>query len=647
MSIANKNVVAKSAAVLAGLGLVFSTFAFAVPAKAATVAELEAQVAALLAQLQALSGGSTTTGAAFTMDMTIGASGAEVTRLQNWLISGGYSIPAGATGYFGSQTAAALGSYQAANGITPAVGYFGPITRAKVNASLGGSTGGSTGGDTGGSTGGELEGGAGSIDSFDEISSYSNEEVGEDQEDVEIAGIEIEVDDGSDIELTAVRLDFSTQPTNDDLDEFITEVSIWLDGEEVARLDADEFNDDNNWTKTVSLDDGAIIRAGDTGELVVAVTGVNNIDSGDAGDDWALDFVSVRFMDADGATISEDTLTDAFTWDVNTFASANDVELDVSLTDGDDADAINEAHAIDVESGTTDTEDVEILAFTLEADGSDITVDDIPAVITTTGETDEAVIVIRAMLLDENGDELDSVDVPTDGAITFTDLDIEIDDGDTADFVIAVDLEDITGALDNGDTIMAAITTTNVDAIDAEDETGESLAAADLTGSATGEAHGLFDVGMMVEFVSASATVTHSGDPAGTNDHDQGTFKIKFDVTAFDGDIYLDGTAPTEAGTAEHDLDIAGAETVLGSVITSTSGATLSGIVNADARFLIEEGQTETFEISVTLAPTADGYFEVSVADLIYATTDVTGDTAYTFNLDEFKTPQLYLNFDT
>ncbi len=70
----------------------------------------------------------------FTRNLTLGATGADVTALQNFLISNGNTIPAGATGYFGAQTQAALAAYQAAKGITPAVGYFGPITMASVNA---------------------------------------------------------------------------------------------------------------------------------------------------------------------------------------------------------------------------------------------------------------------------------------------------------------------------------------------------------------------------------------------------------------------------------------------------------------------------------------------------------------------------------
>jgi len=58
--------------------------------------------------------------------------GPDVTTLQNFLMTQGMTIPAGATGYFGPQTQAALIQFQLANDIAPAVGYFGPITRAFI-----------------------------------------------------------------------------------------------------------------------------------------------------------------------------------------------------------------------------------------------------------------------------------------------------------------------------------------------------------------------------------------------------------------------------------------------------------------------------------------------------------------------------------
>ena len=85
--VATTNAIAKIAAVVAGLGLVAMSFAsFAAPAKAATADELQAQINALLAQIAAMNGGSSAS-ATFTMDLTLGSSGAEVTALHNWLIN--------------------------------------------------------------------------------------------------------------------------------------------------------------------------------------------------------------------------------------------------------------------------------------------------------------------------------------------------------------------------------------------------------------------------------------------------------------------------------------------------------------------------------------------------------------------------------
>jgi photosystem II stability/assembly factor-like uncharacterized protein len=72
-------------------------------------------------------------------DLQYGMEGDDVRLLQTVLIKEGYSISAGATGYFGLQTQYALDAYQAAHGIAPRGGYFGPITQAQMkSAGLGG-----------------------------------------------------------------------------------------------------------------------------------------------------------------------------------------------------------------------------------------------------------------------------------------------------------------------------------------------------------------------------------------------------------------------------------------------------------------------------------------------------------------------------
>jgi peptidoglycan hydrolase-like protein with peptidoglycan-binding domain len=71
-----------------------------------------------------------------TVDLELGSKGEDVKKLQTFLISKGYVLSAGVTGYFGPQTKAALIQFQKDAGITPASGYYGGRTRAKANAGL-------------------------------------------------------------------------------------------------------------------------------------------------------------------------------------------------------------------------------------------------------------------------------------------------------------------------------------------------------------------------------------------------------------------------------------------------------------------------------------------------------------------------------
>ena len=103
----------------------------------ATTDALMAQIAALQAQIAALSGTSSTAPAGactFTRSLTMGVRGDDVTCLQTYLESGGYFTYTGAKGYFGNITKSAVAAWQAANGVSPAVGYFGSISRAKYSA---------------------------------------------------------------------------------------------------------------------------------------------------------------------------------------------------------------------------------------------------------------------------------------------------------------------------------------------------------------------------------------------------------------------------------------------------------------------------------------------------------------------------------
>lgn len=78
----------------------------------------------------------------FTRDLELGDEGEDVRQLQIYLNQNGFTVAtngAGSSGsettYFGPATQAALIKFQQAKNISPAVGYFGPLTRNVVNSS--------------------------------------------------------------------------------------------------------------------------------------------------------------------------------------------------------------------------------------------------------------------------------------------------------------------------------------------------------------------------------------------------------------------------------------------------------------------------------------------------------------------------------
>jgi peptidoglycan hydrolase-like protein with peptidoglycan-binding domain len=120
--------------------------AFVPVANAQTSTDLQNQINALLSQIGQLQGqlaptassGTTTTLATppFSRNLTVGSKGNDVMALQQWLNAKGYTIatsgsgsPGNETTYFGARTRAAVARFQRANGIRPAVGFFGPLTR--------------------------------------------------------------------------------------------------------------------------------------------------------------------------------------------------------------------------------------------------------------------------------------------------------------------------------------------------------------------------------------------------------------------------------------------------------------------------------------------------------------------------------------
>ena len=640
-------------AIAAGLTLAVALWlggaAFLAPAaQAVTIEELQATIADLQAQLAALTGGSSSAGCyAFTRDLTLGATGADVTALQNYLTPTYFTFAGGATGYFGTITQASVAAWQAANGVAPAAGYFGPISGAKYNAVCVG-----TSGDDG-EAGGGLSGGAGAAD-YTLMSTISGEEVGEAAEDVEVIGVEVEAQ-GSDLELLAVRVNFDQGTANEDFEEYAKEVAVFLDGEELGRVDADEFNDDNAFQATVSLDGGGVIEEDEMGEVTVAVSGANTIDSGNVTETWTADIVQVRYTDANGSTVSEDPGTGTRTFSFETFATASDLELHITLADNDD---VNKGHLVDVHA--TENTRATILDFDIENQGdTDLVYKEFGFHATTTGSADIDDFIAGGtspqiyLILDgeEYGtanyqDDANDISVGADEDVLFDDVNFTHPAGETVSGQIEVVVRGLDEDPDLGDTIVAEIdelVTDQTALFDIRDESNTQLADAQLTGAATGEASEIRDVGFTLALVGTPTAVKTTGN-ASTGTSDSGEFTITFDVTAWGGDIFIDNDNPTRATATTHNVTTSVSTGTLNADITTTSGAT-----EGTDSFTVLEGDTERFSIVVRVADgatddLADGYLDASLTTLRYALTDATGGLSYTYNLGAFKTSSIFLD---
>lgn len=100
-----------------------------------SIADLEALLASLKAQLATLLSQLGFTNVHFDRNLTVGSTGADVTALQNWLIFKKFlNLGSYPKGHFGSLTKASLIKWQRSEAISPASGYFGPVSRARLNS---------------------------------------------------------------------------------------------------------------------------------------------------------------------------------------------------------------------------------------------------------------------------------------------------------------------------------------------------------------------------------------------------------------------------------------------------------------------------------------------------------------------------------
>jgi peptidoglycan hydrolase-like protein with peptidoglycan-binding domain len=622
--------ISRIAAVAAGLAM-FASVSFAVaPAHAQTAAELQAQISSLLATIQSLqaqlNGTQGSASASFTTDLTIGSTGSQVTALQTWLIAKGYSIPAGATGYFGAQTKAALAAYQAANGISPAAGYFGPITRAKVNAAGGSMT--STGGTT--STVGLT--GSGRLTNISSLGDVTSD-LHEGDASTKVVGVSVDATDG---DVAIQRLDVTLKIAGNgstNMNKYVTDVSVYLGSTKLASMDpADGDKDGGAWTYRFSGLNG-VVKSGTTGNIYVKVTPVSSIGANEDGDQLYAELFadSLRAVGADG--ISDTYISGTSGQDSSAISQGFTVKSATTGTLTVTASGDNPtASQIAVSSSTTTG--VKLLDFNMKAKNSDIDITDLKASFHTSD--DNLSDVVNTVYLMKGSTVLKSKTLSSgaNGTVTFTDINQTISKDDTENYSIVVDLKG-DAAYADGVTLIAS---TTVLGWDAEDADGASVSP---SAAVAGNTQTLTATGISVVKGTVSAT---NNNASGNGGHDTGTFVIPFTVTAGDNDVFIAGIAATSGATTR----IVYATTTTSSASTTNLGSanlTAGNTVTGDSAgnyYKVLAGTSRTFTLTVTYTATATGFTGLQLSTIAYGATSALGST-YSSNLDTFKTNDIQL----
>ena len=597
-----KTRIAKIAAITVGLTFALS---FSVnTAGAVTIAELQAQINALMAQLASLQGGTVSTGASIASDLTIGSTGANVVTLQSALVAQGHLVmPAGvAMGYFGSLTRAAVMKWQAANGV-PSTGYFGPLSRAAFNAS--GATGtvpGSTVG-SGSTSGGVITtpGIEGTITVSKNPSPASGVKLYEGDSKKGVLGIKLEAKT-SDIKIERIKLDLDETgdtATNDAA--FYNKVAqkvYILDGSTVlasADLSSSTVVEESNEISITLAGMSFVVPKDTTRVLTVALDAKSSWDSTYDSDTWTVGLATDGVRGVDGAGVNQygPSASGVFT---NSFTSEGEL-LDSSTLAVSTASNTPVAAEVIASQGTAEDEldGLELLKFNVRAEKDDATITD--AIVTITRSSDDTANATSTTAYIYDGSTLvgSATVVGTSAtamSATFTDIDYVVLQNVTKTLTVKVDIDD---AAATAQTFIASIAATT--GLTVERSNGDAVSE---SGSATGETISVRNAGPQFTLKSASVGYTAAqGGVAAATSTGSATFVVN--IKALGGDVRFGTQAASttfDVVTYKGGVLTAFANASTTNFITPSSGVTTSGLLSTDA-FMLAENQDVDVTVEV------------------------------------------------
>lgn len=559
-------------------------------AGAATVAEVQAMIAQLQAQLAALTGGAATGAAVqFNTNLTIGSTGADVTALQQYLVSKGFlQMPVNVSyGYFGPITRGAVARWQAANGIAPAVGYFGPISRAALNGMIvtGGTT---TGGGTvvtcpagytctvnGGTSSGTITtpGAEGTLSVTSAPVSTGTLYEGDSMKEVLAFKVKAQ---NSDIAIQRVKLNLGNSTT------IYNKIysKVYLVDENGSVLASSALNSDtvvkDGSTYYITLSGFSHVVSKDaTKTFSIKMDVRSNIDSGDL-TSYTLQLANDGVRGIDGAGIDQYSPTTGSSVSKSVTISA--ILLDsasVTLSTGADTPVTQEVIA-SLGSANNELDKVTLLTFDIKADKDVVLLTDLVATITRSGGAATA----SSTYLYVDGNQIGSASLSGSTA-TFSDIDYSIPKDSTKTFTIKADIR---SASATQTTIAASVANSG---LTAENSIGDSVSK---SGSATGNEILVRSDGPVFTLVSKSITYTAGGFLGATS-----TAKASFVINAkaLGNDVYFGTQAASSTfafGTYKGSVLttlLVGSST---SYVIPSTGVVTSGMTGANAFKISENG---------------------------------------------------------
>lgn len=632
------NIVAKLAVAFVAVAMAFTLAAPSVKAQDVSSMSLE-QLIALVNQLQAQLSGSATTGSCsytFTRSLGQGSTGADVMNLQKFLnmsadtqvsVSGA-GAPGMETSYYGPATAAAVSKFQTKysasilvpSGLTTPTGYFGPASMAKANALCASNS----NNNSNNSNNSALQGGAGSIS----VSSYTSDVEDEintgDSEN--ILGFKIEAD-GSDVEITNIKISMEyTGSASNRLERYFDSFDVVMDGKTVGSVDADDFTRDSagEYSKTVSLKN-AIVREDEKNTFYIVANAVSDVDTANAGSDWTITATNFRYVDGQGAIISDGSSQSNSGVNVVKLSTSGDVKVKVSL--GSNNPSEGTVKVSDTSSGDL----VTLLEFRVKAEGTDVSFDEIRFNLATTTTLLNTMVseyrLMKGSSVLQTADSSDVTATTSSAAILTMSLDDQedVDEGDTETYKLVAKMNKNTWTANSS--ITASIPTSNRYWLNAEDQNGDLIADARFSGSAVGNKQTFRGDGLFAEIDSTNANLLSK--TVSNTSMQYGEFKFVVDVTADGDDFYFGSTS------APFDYSILNANTGAvyadeSATASSTATLTSNATKTSSGNYVIYDGETKQVTFTVTMTTgAAAGPYKTLLESFEYGTAanTVTGST--------------------